>query len=71
MLQTPKHVSGDQVDEVAIEGQLQQLALAEKGPRLQCRDAVVLEVEVMEAAQPVQILEADLHYSVVLEEDGL
>lgn len=35
VLQTPKHVWGDQVDEVAIEGQLQQLPLAEKCPGLQ------------------------------------
>lgn len=25
----------------------------------------------MEAAQPSQVLETDLHYSVILEEDGL
>lgn len=71
VLQTPEHVGGDQVDEVAVEGQLQQLALAEEGARLQRRDAVVLEVEVVQAGQPSQVLEADLHDGVVLEEDGL
>lgn len=35
MLQTLKNVRGDQVNEVSIEGQLQQLPLAEKGPGLQ------------------------------------
>lgn len=35
VLQTPKHVGGNQVDEVAVEGEFQQLSLAEKGPRLQ------------------------------------
>lgn len=71
MLQTSEHVGGNQVDEVAIKGQLQQLPLAEKGPGFQRRDAVILKVEVMEAAQLSQVLEADLHYRVVLEEDGL
>lgn len=71
VLQTAKHVWSDQVNEIAIEGQLQQLALAEKCPRLQSWDAIILKVEVMEAAQPSQVLKTDLHYSVVLEEDGL
>lgn len=71
VLQTPEHIRGDQVDEVTIEGQLQQLDLVEKRPRLQGRDAVVLEVQVMEAAQASQILKTDLHYSVVLEEESL
>ena len=35
VLQTPKHVGSDQVDEVAIESKLQQLCLVEKCPRLQ------------------------------------
>lgn len=71
VFQTPKHIRGNQVDEVTIESQLQQLPLAEKCPGLQSRDAVVLEVQVMQAAQASQVLEADLHYSVVLEEEGL
>lgn len=71
VLQTPEHVGGDQVDEVAVEGQLQQLALAEEGAGFQRRDAVVLEVEVVQAGQPSQVLEADLHDGVVLEKDGL
>lgn len=71
MLQTPKHVRSDQVDEVAIEGQLQQLPLAEKRPGLHGRDAVILKVEVMEAAEASQVLMTDLHYAVILEEDGL
>lgn len=71
MLQAPEYVRGDQVDEVAVEGQLQQLTLAEEGARLQGRDAVVLKVQVVETAQPRQVLETDLDYSIVLEEDGL
>lgn len=71
VLQTPEHVRGDQVDEVAIKRQLQQLALAEKRPRLQRRDAIILKIEIMEAAQSSQVLKTDLHYGVVLEEDGL
>lgn len=71
VFQTPKHIRGNQVDEVTIEGQLQELPLVEKCPGLQGRDAVVLEVQVMEAAQASQVLKADLHYSVVLEEESL
>ncbi|TNN74458.1 hypothetical protein EYF80_015238 [Liparis tanakae] len=71
VLQTPKHVRGDQVDEVAVEGQLQQLPLAEECPGLQRRYAVVLKVEVMEAVEASQVLKTDLHDGVVLEEDGL
>lgn len=71
MLQTSKHIRGHQVDEVTVEGQLQELPLIEKCPRLQGRDAVVLEVQVMEAAQASQVLKADLHYSVILEEESL
>ena len=71
VLQTPKHVGSDQADEVAIESKLQQLCLVEKCPRLQGWDAVVLEVQVMEATQTSQVLKTDLHYSIVLEEDGL
>lgn len=71
VLQTPKHVWGDQVDEVAIEGQLQQLPLAEKRPGLQSWDAIILKVEVMEAAKASQVLKTNLHYSVVLQEYGL
>lgn len=71
MLQTSKHVRGDQVDEVTIESQLQQLPLAEESPGLQGRDAVVLEVQIMEAAEASQVLKTDLHNSIVLEENGL
>lgn len=71
VLQTPKHVRGDEVNEVTIEGQLQQLSLTEKGPGLQGRDAVVLQVKVMEAAQMIQVLKTDLDYSIVLQEDSL
>lgn len=71
VLQTPKHVRGHQVDEVAIEGQLQQLALVEEGPGLQGWDAVVLEVQVMEASQATQVFKTYLHYGVVLQEDRL
>lgn len=71
VLKTPEHVRGDQVNEVAVQGQLQQLALAKEGAGLQRRDAVVLEVEVVQAGQTSQVLEADLHDGVVLEEDGL
>ena len=35
VLQAPEHVCCDQVDEVPVEGQLQQLSLAEEGPVLQ------------------------------------
>lgn len=71
VLQAPEHVRGDQMDEVTIECKLQQLPLAEEGPGLKGRDAVILEVQVMEAAQTSQVLEADLHNGIVLEEDGL
>lgn len=71
VLQTPKHVRGHQVDEVAVEGQLQKLALIEEGPGLQGWDAVILEVQVMEATQATQVLKAYLHYGIVLEEDRL
>lgn len=71
VLQTPKHIRGNQVNEVTIEGQLQELPLVEKCPGLQGRDAVVLQVQVMEAAKVSQVLKANLHYSVVLEEESL
>lgn len=71
VLQAAEHVGGDQVDQVAVEGQFQQLALAEKGPGLHGRYAVILKVEIMEAAQPGQILQPDLHNRIVLQENGL
>lgn len=71
VLQTPEHVCGDEVDEISIEGELKKLPLTEESPRLQRGDAVVLEVEVMEATKSGQVQETDLHNGVVLEEDGL
>lgn len=71
MLQATKHVGGDQVDQVAVEGQFQQLELTEKGPGLHGRYAVILKVEIMEAAQPGQILQPDLYDRIVLQENSL
>lgn len=71
VLQATKHVGSDQVDQVAIEGQFQQLALTEKCPGLHGRYAVILKVEIMEAAQPGQILQPDLYNHIVLQENSL
>lgn len=71
VLQTPENVRGDQMDEVSIKSQLQQLSLVEKGPGLQGRDTVVLEVQIMKVPQVIQVLKSDLYNAIVLEEDGL
>lgn len=71
VLQAAEHVGGDQVDQVAVEGQLQQLPLAEKRPGLYGRYAVILQVEIMEAPQPAQILQTDLNDGIVLKENSL
>lgn len=71
VLQAAEHVGGDQVDQVAVEGQFQQLELTEKGPGLHGRYAVILKVEIMEAAQPGQVLQPDLHDRIVLQENSL
>lgn len=71
VLQATEHVGGDQVDQVAVKGQFQQLPLTEKCPGLHGRYAVILQVEIMEAPQPGQILQTDLNDRVVLKENSL